>query len=307
MDVIVTPGTKSKAQGLLFCRPIRDDVAVSNERYIPVDVDPILIIYQGLDADDGGIDMALLAKSLDGYSRILSTATTFALTFVYQKHMDAMPVRVRVQEVQKGSLTIKAAFDFIKQSKLLPGLQDQLKALLKWIAEKVAGKDTTVSEAIVKQMLENEANRDDKMFQLMDKMVDGLVPAAREASAPIGESCKQITLGQGDDAIVVWDESDRKAIEARVKPTIQPVQEYAIYISELDIATGSAKVTFSDQDDHRVKAKIADPLVFEPKNAYAMALASQRPLVVVAKAEILEGAITLLHVSDAIPHGDDSA
>jgi hypothetical protein len=65
------------------------------------------------------------------------------------------------------------------------------------------------------------------------------------------------------------------------------------------MVSGTAKVSFSDSDPFRCKARITDPCVFEPESAYALALAHQTALIVTAKAEILDGEIVQLYVSDS--------
>lgn len=271
-------------------------------------VDPFSIVYDGLDADSGGVDMAQLGKSLDGYARILATTSNFAVHYVYQKHYDAMDVRVRVQGAEKGSLTIKAVLDYLGQAQLLQGsIGAVLAAVITYTLGKL-GRRRDEEEMkhladITRQALEQAGTQNketlDRLMALLDKMVDGLAPAARSAVTPIGDGCKEVSVLVGRNQVGKWEEQDKAAIRERAPAAIQPQQWYTVFVSELDTETGSAKVSFNVDDDHRVRARITDPLVSQPNNPYATALADKNPLDVQAKAEVLDGQIVQMSISDA--------
>lgn len=259
------------------------------------------ITFDGLEAETGGIDMLLLARSLEGYARILSTTSSFAASMSYQQHMDSMPIRARVQVIRAGSFEIQVFLDFVRQSGILTNFKEVWKALLEWVIAKLASRPESdgMKEIVLKQMeligvmsAENNA--------ILDKLVDGLIPAARNAASPIGESCATARLSLGQVEIATWDKDDKVAITSEVKKTIQPTESFDVIISELDVNTGTAKVSIGSESDSRIRAKIADPVVFEPDNPYALALASHTPLRVLAKAEMIGGVIAQLHISDSM-------
>jgi predicted dinucleotide-binding enzyme len=150
-------------------------------------------------------------------------------------------------------------------------------------------------------LIEQSGQDKQQMLTTLGKLAEGLIPAARNAAAPIGETCTTVTVSQDDEALVVWDESDKRAISERIQPAIQPRQVFTIYISELDVVAGTARFSFSQDEQRRFRAKIADPVVVQPHNPYTRALDEQSALNVIAKAEILDGEIVQLHVSDTAP------
>ena len=267
--------------------------------FLPVDVEHFEIIYEGLDAENGGIDMLLLSRSLEGFARILATGSSFAATLVYQNHMDTMPIRVRVQEFQPGSFRILAVLDWVRQSKILDDSGEKIKTVLKWLTEKLAHKPKNEAlEQALNEMIRQNGRNQDEMWAMMNRMADGLLPAAKKATEPIGETCIKTTLALGQETITVYDENDKRAINDNVKTLIQPTQTFNVHVTELDIATGGARITFDQNGGKRIRAKISDPLVNQPDNPYAGALKSQTPILVTAKAEYLDDELIALHISD---------
>ena len=59
--------------------------------------EPVLIRYEGLDADSHEIEIAAFADSLKGLSRIIGVAGNFAATQKFVQHKDALSVRVVAQ------------------------------------------------------------------------------------------------------------------------------------------------------------------------------------------------------------------
>ncbi len=159
---------------------------------IKTELDAVSIIYDGLDAEQGAMDMVSLARSLDGYARILATASTFAVSFVYQKHFDAMPVRVTVETPEHGSFKLAAIVKWVGESKLFDEPKELFKRVLEWLMARLSGKtkeQTESMERIVMALIEQSGRDKNEMFALMNKMVDGLQNAAKNAVAPVGETC----------------------------------------------------------------------------------------------------------------------
>src|ERR1700674_4144449 len=55
---------------------------------------PIIIRYDGLDADDHFIELGLLGKSIQGASSLLGSAGSIAVTGKYAKQSQALSVRI---------------------------------------------------------------------------------------------------------------------------------------------------------------------------------------------------------------------
>src|ERR1700693_4720837 len=70
--------------------------------------DPIVLKYEGLETDQGLIDLGQLGQSILGASRLLSSAGTLVETGHYVKKTPAMAVRVVTGPPQSGSFEIIA-------------------------------------------------------------------------------------------------------------------------------------------------------------------------------------------------------
>jgi hypothetical protein len=287
----------------------------------------VTLVYDGLDATDSAIEMTALAKSLDGLARILATSAELALYRRYVQHMDAMSLQVRVSGARAGSVEILAMFAFMDQSSFIneAGLET-VRQIIQFFFRHFGAKrsnDGDVDDSIEEneamdvamralELADNTSKRtarnNEQLMALTGKILEaarGLHPAALNAAKPIGETCSTVSVQIEGKPVASWDIEDKRAIESKSSTSFQPSQRYRVYLSELDVQTGSAKFAFSP-DGHRIKAKIADPVVFERNNPYALAMAGRGELEVLGKIELDEDRIVSMTILDTVK-GDSVA
>lgn len=264
---------------------------------------PFTIRYEGIHAENGAMDMVLLGKSLEGYGRIFAAAGTFADTGVVVRNTDAMTVTMRVTAPRPGSFVVDGFLTWVNQSALAIGVSVAATApimefILKRLSNQKQGSDIQSVIELLREHLYWSKDQDLRNRALIEKLVEQQLSAARSAVMPISRSASSISVQHEGKELCVWTQADKEVIETKQPKVIQPQQIYEIWITELDIATGAAKVAFSPGATDRLRAKISDPLVSEATNPYAAALYSQSPILVQAKAEIQDNAIVTLHISD---------
>lgn len=273
--------------------------------------DPITIRYDGIDAESHEIDLALLGKSLQGASRLLAVAGHIAMTGTYVSKVPAMSVRVLAAAPKPDCFEISAHIYTIGPL-LLPLLSH---------AGREAGKKTV--EAIVNYVLTNLGSGPGEADKALDVVKEAISankevtlkaldvaqhvvkagedqrPAARDFVSPVKESVATARIGERDKAFVVDGAAKDRIDGPKEETEIGPSQTYTILISELDIQTGTAKVTFHGDDaEQRYSAEITDPVVKSPRSAYSAALDSQGWIKVTAKPHIRAGDIQKLTISD---------
>lgn len=139
-----------------------------------------------------------------------------------------------------------------------------------------------------------------RLLATLEHMVDSLRPAMRDAVAPVGKTCRKLSIS-GDSGGPVIDEIRAEAIRSLSPDDITEERTWTIRISELDLESRSAKIRFEDnedQDDRRFKAVITDPALDIADNAYINAFSKKSSLVVRGKALSQEGDIQSLFISN---------
>ncbi|MHA0354659.1 DUF7947 five-stranded beta-barrel domain-containing protein [Bordetella bronchiseptica] len=158
-----------------------------------------------------------------------------------------------------------------------------------------------LNEALQKSLAQNEAMQL-RLLQTVDKMVEALQPAVKQAHVPIGRSVQTISVyQQGTPApATVLDRASKELANAPKDTSITETRPYVGVISELDMLSGNCKVSLDGfPPDERINAVITDPVVQRADNAYVVAMARISPVAFLAKAEIdAEGEIVRLHITD---------
>lgn len=268
--------------------------------------DPITIRYDGLDADNHLIEIADLASSLKGFSRILTVAATFAVNQRLMERSKARPVRVLVGPPQDGCVIIQAALAWLDQHQFIGGTVSGLTvSLVGYIFNRAAGQKEEMKHlsAALEAAIRELGHRDDKvvagLLETIDKMADVLRPAARQAVAPIGRSAGTVSVaehGAPTPAIVV-DQAMRDAIEAVDPPQIGDEVIVEFVFVEMNHDSRTCRVSPVPDDASRSPAEITDPEFLLPNNAYATAFAAKRALRVRAKPTIRDGQVERWYIS----------
>jgi hypothetical protein len=275
--------------------------------------DPIVIRYDGLTADDHHIDLGPVGISLQGAAQLLGSAGTIVVTGQYAKRAPALQVRVLAGVAREGSWEIPAILMPIVPAvtPMLPAILDHSKklasnavtAIVKYVIGRLSGSeknDVNAQETVQKAMAEVGLTSRHAIDAVV-RMATYQRAAARLLAHPVGEACSQVRIGSNGSVALLVDRSVRDGLDAPGGDVIvAPARVYEIMLSELDLKNRSCKFQMREENDpdHRVNGEITDPVVQLANNPYSAALSAQRWLSVQAKAEIREGELEKLYISD---------
>lgn len=266
--------------------------------------DPISIRYEGDDAEEHLIDLAQLGVSLQGFARILAVSSHFVQTGKYNKQYDALSVKVFAAPVQEHHCyEIMAAIrDVAMSSTLWSGTGGAvLAAIVAYILSRRQAEEMKHLSAALQTSLQTNSDTNAKLLATIEKMADALRPAAKQAVAPIGNTCQSISLGTASSPRAVFlRQEDKDRLTAPADTSIEGSRDYVGIISEMDMETGSCKVALEgDEAAPRIVAIITDPAGRVANNAYVRAMSEIRSIAFIAKAEIdHDGNIVRLYISD---------
>lgn len=259
------------------------------------------ITYDGNDAERHVIDAMELAESLGGFARILATAGHFAITGEFVRKLPAQNARVFVAEAEPKCFNLLyEVWELAKQQQVFQGFAGAiLAALVAYIVAKAANNHEEVKHlaAALQTALSANGQRErelvDRMFSTIDKMADSLKPAVKQAVTPIGGSASQITVNG-----TVFDSEDKAAIMALASNEVTDERPWAAVITELDRENATGKVRLAGDDESRVPISITDPLFRVQANPYLSAFIDGTPITLVGKAELNDGDIRRLFISN---------
>lgn len=264
------------------------------------------IRFDGVDAENHQLDIIQLSHSMRGFGRILATCGHFAVTQQHAHRMDAMAVRVLVEEPEAGCFSMMAVITFIETHPLLQTtITAAVPILLTWVLANASGKKEEMRNlrALAEEAIRVAGNRDekivDRMMSTMDKMVEALRPAAKQAVAPVGKSAKEVTVGSGSYKAVIG-QAEAETIRSSVALELGASDNYDIVITSLDNTTGACKVELLDDRSARINGQITDPEVQLPNSSYALAFAAQAAIRVRAKPSLREGHLERLFISEVL-------
>lgn len=276
----------------------------------------ISLRYDGLDAENHEIDLACLGESLKGFSKILATAGTFALTQRYSKNVSGQDVKVYAKEARANCFTLDTVINFVGQSQLFSGAMGSiLGALIPYIFNRNSQKKEEMKalKDSLDKAIEALGNKDrdtiDGLLKVIEKMAEELRPSVRQAVSPIGNTCREISVttnGGYEPARI--NEDDKAVIDRLNDDEVIGLREYKVFITEFDAQRTTAKVIMlGDESNRRIPADISDPTVRKAGNPYITALnayiasqgAGSACVTVTAKASVKKGNVIRLYIADA--------
>lgn len=271
------------------------------------------IRYEGLDAETHRMDMASLAVSLDGFSRIYSVVGHFVATGQYAKQIPALSVKTYALESQAKCFSVPVALAFAADSGIFQGLAGAVFTLiLGYVLNRNSSQKEEMKhlrELFEKQLGYNQ-NVSERMLDSIDKLAGALQPSAKKSMAPVGEGCSRIDLYSGSKKHQTIDQSTKDAANLEEPTEIMPEQRYTVVITELDRLKRTCKVHFVQTDSEedveedgsprRISADITDPSAMLDGNPYIKAFSSSASLDVKAKAMLRSGIISKLYISDTL-------
>ena len=265
----------------------------------------IKIQYDGLDAESHELELFALGDSLKGVARISAVAGHFAATQKYSRRFSSHEVRVVAREPKANCFSLDVFWNFVQQHQILSGSFGMIVAVLvPYVLSSAANKKEEMK--ILKSSMDNliaelGANNDhavDRLSQIIERMAIELKPSAKLAVAPIGNSCRTLSV-ISTYRTSVFDEADKEEIVKSEGDEITDTLPFSVLITELDLERGTCKVHIEEeQDEKRISAIVTDPLLQIPNNPYSLAFAAGEIIAVQGKALIRDGELAKLFISD---------
>lgn len=265
------------------------------------------IKYEGLSYGMHEIDLASLGESSQGFAKILATTGHFISTGQYVKQYSAQAVRVTTKaELQQGSIEIWTTLQILTENPLFSGSGGVLLGvLIQWLFTRKDKREMEHLAAALdkaleqnKELAENSQKMNAQLLDTINRMADGLSAAARQALAPVGKSCKSISVLNSEQKIISTANEETKSGMTEIENTFIPTKEYEGKLSELDKVTGACKLTIATGE--RLPGVISDPALTLTSNVYTKAFYEDSTITLIAKAQIdKDGNIAKLFISDA--------
>ncbi|WP_339032667.1 hypothetical protein WI604_15920 [Bradyrhizobium symbiodeficiens] len=272
----------------------------------------IIIRYDGLDAAQHMVELGALGQSIQGASRLLGSAASIVVTGQFVKQSNALSVRVLAGQPQAHCWELPAIIVTLTPivAPMLPTIREAAKTaatkavtgIVGYAVSKLGGKkaETQMAQEIAVKALEEMGHTSRTAIEAMERLASSQRPAVKLFVAPVGESCEVARIGRPEYGAISIDPAMRQIIDASEPPQILETADYEILISEFDLRNKSCKFSLRNQDNpnDRFNGEITDPLTQTPQNPYSEALNKQRWLRVKAKAQIRDGELEKLYISD---------
>lgn len=265
----------------------------------------LTIRFDGLDAEDHEIDLFTFGESMQGVAGVAGTIGHLVATQEYSRYFRSHELKVLAKEPRENCFSIDVVFEFVRQHQILAGtFPAALTGLIAWLLHRTSKKDNSAPElqqsliALVRDLAGQNSERENRLLGLLEVMAIDLRPSVRKAFAPIGTSCRTLTVitPQRSDT---YDEADKAALLMSDGDELTEQLDWVVLITELDLERGSCKARIVDApDDRRISAVVTDPLLKQANNPYSLAMAAGEPLPVKAKALVQDGVIRKLYISD---------
>jgi hypothetical protein len=276
-----------------------------------MEFDPIILRYEGLDADRHQVDLGQVAVSLQGAAQLIGSASSAMITGQYAKRAPALSVRVYAGIARDGCWELPAIIVPVAPiaAAMFPPIAEigkraatrAVTAAVNYVVAKVSGQSNDVKRTLdsLDQAVAELGQTARHGYDAIERMAAQQRPAARNLVVPIGQSCSVIYLGIKDDGAIPIDSATRSAIDAPDPVEITDTRSYEIFISELDTKNRTCKFSLRDDDpDHRISGEITDPVIQAAHNPYLEAFAAQRWVSVLGKAQLKDGEMEKLFISD---------
>ncbi len=265
----------------------------------------LTIRFDGLDAEEHEIDLFTLGESMQGLARVAGTVGNFALTQEYSRYFRSHELKVLAKEPRANCFSLDIVFEFVKQHQMLQGtFPAVLTGLIAWLLHRSTKKETPSQDLNAKlvetlaQLSGQNMDQSSRLLGIMERMVVDLRPALKQTFAPVGISCRTLTIVT-PHRTDTFNEADKAALMLPVSDEITETQEWAVLITELDLERGTCKARpAADPEERRINAVITDPVLKLPNNPYTLAMAAGEPLPVRAKAHVQDGVVKRLYISD---------
>jgi len=279
-------------------------------------VSPFQLAYEGYDADGHTAEAIYIGQSIQGTARIYNALANWHFAG-RPVHPSAHSIRVHVGPPRDGSLLymfylmmVHGKFAvYLEIFFELAGLAIPLS--LKAIIARRSGQHQAVEKAVdamlemyrrhnefARQVHNDNVKEKAALFSLVEKLALGVNKSLADMAAPIGRTVRQIEHFKDSAEPVTVDEPVAEALRSKEEVIVGDTQMLTGRILAVDTVTGAGKLHV-DGEATPTRAKITDPTLAIPENAYTHALDTAAKISVTAKPVTKDGIISTLYISDA--------
>jgi hypothetical protein len=288
--------------------------------------EPLAIEYDGWDAAEHLVEAQKLGLSLQGIARLYRSTSHFYLTGQRPARLRTADVRILAGPPQAGSISyliwvmlahgrlavypqlIKEFADicipeFVKA--MLAKRSNQTKALetaIETIRE--ISKDKTLLANRFMDFAETVQRSDqvdkERLHLLIDRMAHQNSSAMIEMVAPVGNTVKTLTHAKKKAGEFVIDEPIADTIRAKGNLEVRDAVQLKVRLTAVDTTNRTVKIT-APEFKKPVRAKIIDPALIQPQNAYTHALDNHTLINITAKPVFKDGELYMYYVTDGKP------
>jgi hypothetical protein len=179
-----------------------------------MEFDPIILRYEGLDADRHQVDLGQVAVSLQGAAQLIGSASSAMITGQYAKRAPALSVRVYAGIARDGCWELPAIIVPVAPiaAAMFPPIAEigkraatrAVTAAVNYVVAKVSGQSNDVKRTLdsLDKAVAELGQTARHGYDAIERMAAQQRPAARNLVVPIGQSCSVIYLGIKDDGAI---------------------------------------------------------------------------------------------------------
>lgn len=279
-------------------------------------VEPFRLSYQGYDADGHTADAIYIGQSIQGTARVYNALVNWHFAG-RPVHPLAQSIKIHVGSPQDGSLLYMLYLMMVHgKFAVYPELIFELASLaiplwLKAIIARRSGQSKEVEKAVdamlemyklhndyAKQVQADHMQDKAHLYALLEKLAVSAQKPLADMAAPIGRTVKQLEHFSGSPLPIVVDEPVAEALRSKEEAVVGEAQTLIGRIVAVDKVTGAGKLHVEGQGSP-TRAKITDPSLSIPENAYTHALDTETKISVTAKPVSKSGSVSTLYISDA--------
>lgn len=281
---------------------------------------PINLTYRGLDADEHQIDLVQVGQSLLGVGRIYNSVAHFCFHGQIPARRTKLLIRTYTGRAEPGCVNFVLLMSAIAgqlpaYSEIISRFADEaVSRLLEAVFARRTRNDAAMEKAIeafrdmhdkngslMQAVLNDKRATEDRLFGIVDRLVDANLSAMSNMAAPVGQTCSSIAHFNGTPRQIVVDEVTADVMRSREELEVGSQAEFIATILGVDMATGACHIKLENGQEKR--GKITDPSLRQAHNVYTSALDSHKTVRLVAKPVLKNGEISRLYISDATMHG----
>ena len=271
----------------------------------------IPIIFEGLDAASGSLEMYHLGNSLVGISRILKNSAHFAFRHEYAKRLDKPYVRILARPPQEGSYILEAVAVAQTGFPLLqPMLENVTWELITTVVGAIflrrSGRREEMSRLLgmVERLIEHQGIRDESarkdLVEIVHRLIDANQGAVRAAVHPVGKTCASLQVGKTEANAPIIDLPTVDSIRSEGELNVQDDATFRGRLDSVTLHTKSCKIELEEREGKYYSGKIMDPAILEEENKYTRSLHQGLLMEFTAKTlTTKDGDIKTLYISDA--------